>query len=199
MSKKYIPLLIFLIFLLGFIIVIGSNNTTNKQNINNAVTVTTPLDHSVLRLTPQEVWPDSQGNVLMSVLLDNRTVNVSSVQFTLFYDPTSLQVVDIQPQGIFKDGQVTQRNIHDKGSRCCQEIGKITYGLQIDPGKSTTLVSESNPVVNISFKVLDPRRLTEVRFLEASINSQNITDAVIKEGYNTVVKFPNVSSFDLYN
>lgn len=198
MSKKFILFIIILIILIALIIKKKNTPITTlppKTPVNiitdNANIPPPPLEnpHALLRLIPQELKPDPQGNVQIGVVLDNQRADVDSVQFELFYDPQSLKFIDIQPQGAFKNAQVTTRKIHDRGGRCCNESGTINYGLSIDRQSLQDQKSQNTPVALISFLALKKAWNTEVRFMNAAVNSQNLPDAVYKIGFNTLINF----------
>jgi hypothetical protein len=190
MKKRQLIIIISIIIITAlFIKVLRSMQANQREAMKSSISNEEIRAHSLLRLMPNETKPDAQGNVQVNVMLDSRQKNIESLRFVLFYDPQSLKFLDIQPQGVFSGAEVTQRDIHEKGGKCCHESGKITYALRIDPKKLYSERSENTPVVVMTFKALSKAWNTEVRFMEAYVNNDNLKDAVYKPGFNTVINF----------
>jgi hypothetical protein len=202
--SKQVPLIVILSILIVLVVqltadYINDKDTAAKKHLAVSQSVPKPLPHAALSLYPFETLSGLNQDVSVTVLFDGRKVQASSIDFTLFYDPSMLTFVDLQPQGAFSGATVVQKYIHDRGGRCCRtkDTGQIAYELRLPNKKAVAAMGENTPVAKLTFHTRNANRWTEVRFLEAKVNSKNVADAYSLPGYSSVIKFPDVHSFDL--
>ena len=174
---KYSYLFVLIILLFGGIgLAIQAPNKTTYNEITNA--------QPILRLSPNQIVPDRNGNIQLHVLLNAQIVAVESVQFKLFYDPQSLQFGDIHTEGSFANAQVVEKKINDTGAKCCHKTGYIQYALKKNPQQT----NNDGAIVSLSFHVLRQKGQTGVHFIEAQVNSQHIAPSLLLNSkYNSTI------------